>query len=210
MTNRIIFHLLLVFLFLSCSNLENVEVKEGNVVTESYTRRKSDFAKHGTYNRFSPEGKLIEQAEYHDNKLHGKQAFFYPNGEVQEFVHYENGTHHGDYKTFFDDGQVELEGEYVNGTMEGELKAYYPSGQLKEVVIFEKGEERGPFKEYYKNGNLKTEGTYNGADPDTDVALEHGELKKYDEHGEHFQTMECTNGRCQTTWLREGTDVNAE
>lgn len=208
--NRIIFFLIISFLFLGCSDLENVEVKEGNVVTESYTRRKSDFAKHGTFNRFSLEGKLIEKSEYQDDNLHGKQEFFHANGKVQEYVHYENGVHHGDYKTFFDNGQVELEGKYLNGVMEGELRAYYKSGQLKEVVLFKKGQEMGPFKEYHENGNLKTEGTYKGADLDTENALEHGELKKYDENGEHYQTMDCTRGRCITTWIKEGVEPTEE
>ena len=68
----------------------------------------------------------------------------------------------------------------------------------------------GPFKEYHENGNLKTEGSYNGTDPDTDFALEHGELKKYDENGEHYQTMNCDNGRCTTIWKKEGVELNIE
>ena len=75
---------------------------------------------------------------------------------------------------------------------------------------YKDNEEFGPFKEYHENGNLRTEGAYNGADPDTNIAVEHGELKKYDENGEHYQTMNCTNGRCITTWKKEGVDINVE
>ena len=35
-------------------------------------------------------------------------------------------------------------------------------------------------------------------------------LKKYDETGEHYQTMECTNGRCNTTWLKEGVELSED
>jgi len=197
-------------MFWSCSDIETIEVKEGDIVTESYTRRKSDFAKHGTFNRFSPDGKLVEKSEYLDNELNGKQEFFYPNGQVQEMVHYKNGKHDGAYKTFFENGKVKQEGTYVDGALNGEFKGYYPNSQLKETLNYKDNEEFGAFKEYHENGKLKTEGTYNGADPDTNIAVEHGELKKYNENGEHFQTMNCTNGRCLTTWKKEGVEINVE
>jgi len=207
---RYIFFFLLITIFWSCSDLETIEVKEGDVVTESYTRRKSDFAKHGTFNRFSPDGKLVEKSEYVDNELQGKQEFFYPNGQVQEMVHYKNGKHEGAYKTFFENGKIEQEGSYTNGALNGEFKGFYKNGQLKEVLFYKDNQEFGAFKEYHENGKLKTEGSYNGADADTNIAIEHGELKKYDKKGEHYQTMNCTNGRCLTTWKKEGVEINVE
>ena len=208
--NRIFFSLLFVLLFFSCNDYEKVEVKEGNVVIESYTKRKSDAAKHGVYSRFSTEGKILEKSNYQNDTLHGKQEFFYPNGQVQELVHYQNGTHHGFYKTFFENGNLEQEGEYINGTLEGDLKVYYSNGQIKEKVTYKNNEEMGPFVEYHDNGNLKTEGNYQGADPDTSIGLEHGELKKYDENGEHYQTMNCEMGRCSTIWKKEGVEINID
>ena len=207
---RFIFFFLLISIFWSCSDLETIEVKEGDVVMESYTRRKSDFAKHGTYNRFSPDGKLAEKSEYVNNELHGKQEFFYPSGQVQEMVHYKNGKHDGVFKSFFENGKTNQEGTYVNGIFQGEFKGYYNSGQLKEMLTYKDNEEFGAFTEYHENGKLKTEGSYNGADPDTNIALEHGELKKYDKNGEHYQTMDCNNGRCLTTWKKEGVELDVE
>ena len=207
---RILFPIFLSILFFSCSDIETVEVKEGDVVVESYTRRKSDFAKHGTYTQYSAEGILLEKSEYENNQLHGAQEFYYPNGQIQELVNYKNGIHDGEFKAYFEDGKISQEAIYIAGAWEGELKGYFPNGKLKEVLLFEKGKEIGSFKEYHENGNLKTEGAYNGTDPDTDFALEHGELKKYDENGEHYQTMNCNNGRCTTTWKKEGIEINVE
>ncbi len=207
---RILFPVFLAILFFSCSDIETVEVKEGNVVIESYTRNKTDFAKQGTYKRYSIEGILLEKSEYKNNQLHGTQEFYYPNGQVQELVNYKNGVHDGEFKSFFEDGKVSQEATYVAGAWEGELKGYFSNGKIKEVLLFEKGKEMGSFKEYHENGNLKTEGTYNGTDPDTDFALEHGELKKYDENGEHYQTMNCNNGRCTTTWKKESVEIIME
>ena len=208
--NQVLFSIFLSVLFFSCSNIETVEVKEGDIVIESYTRRKSDFAKEGTYSRFSADGKLLEKSNYKNNQLHGTQEFYFPNGQIQELVNYKNGIHDGKFKSFFIDGTVSQEATYVLGTWEGELKGYFSNGKIKEVLHFEKGKEMGLFKEYHENGNLKTEGSYNGTDADTDFALEHGELKKYDENGKHFQTMNCINGRCLTTWKKEGIEINVE
>ena len=207
---RFIFLFLLISTFWSCSDFETIEVKEGDTVIESYTRRKSDFAKHGIFSRFTSDGKLAEKSEYVNNELHGKQEFFYPNGQVLEMVHYKNGKHDGVFKSFFENGKVEQEGIYVDGALNGEFKGYYDSGQLKEVLTYKDNQEFGAFIEYHENGKLRTEGSYNGADPDTNIALEHGELKKYDEDGVHYQTMNCSNGLCLTTWKKEGVEINVE
>ena len=207
---RILFPIFLSIIFFSCSDIETVEVKEGDVIIESYTRRKSDFAKQGIYTRYSVEGKLLEKSEYENNQLHGTQEFYYANGQISELVNYTNGVHNGEFKTFFKNGKLSQEATYVVGAWEGELKGYFPNGSLKEVLQYEKGKEMGLFKEYHENGNLKTEGAYNGTDSDTDFALEHGELKKYNEDGEHYQTMDCNNGRCSTTWKKEGVEINVE
>lgn len=207
---HIIFSIFLATLFFSCSDVETVEVKDGEVIIESYTRRKSDFAKEGTYSRYSAEGKLLEKSEYKNNQLHGTQEFYYPNGQISELVNYKDGIHDGEFKAFFEDGKISQEATYVAGLWEGELKGYYPNGKLKEVLQYEKGKEIGSFIEYHENGNIKTEGTYKGADPDTEFALEHGELKKYDKNGDHYQTMDCNYGRCTTTWKKEGVEINVE
>jgi hypothetical protein len=205
---HILFPIFLLVTFFSCSDIETVEVKEGDVVIESYTRRKSDFAKEGTYTRYSVDGKLLEKSEYKNDKFHGTQEFYYSNGQISEFVNYKNGVHDGEFKSFFKNGKISQEANYVAGKWEGEFKGYYANGQLEEVLQFENGKEVGLFIEYHENGNLKTEGTYNGTDPDNEKALEHGELKKYDENGEHYQTMDCTYGRCNTTWKKEGVEIN--
>jgi len=205
---RLFFSLIFISIFWSCKQapaIETIEVKnDDGIVNEIITRRKSDFAKEGTYKRFSDKGVLQEQSEYSNDILHGKQEFFYPNGQVQEMAHFKNGVYEGEYKVFFEDGKTSQEATYKNGTWEGELKVYYPNGQLREKLFYVKNVEMGPFVEYHENGKLAAEGSYKGYDSDLNRPLEDGELKKYDENGDHFQTMNCITGRCSTTWLKEG------
>ena len=201
---RILIFFSFIFILYSCSDLEKVEIKEDGVLLESYTIKKSDGNKHGTYFSYFPSGEKNEETQYDNDKIHGTQIFYHKNGKVAELANYVNGKYEGEYKKYYESGELEQEAIYSNGAWNGEFKGYYPNGKLKEIVAFKNNEEFGPFKEYHENGNLKTEGNYKGADPDTNVGLEDGELKKYDEQGVHYQTMNCSMGRCTTTWQKEG------
>lgn len=204
MNQKIFTFFLVLFFITGCSDLEKIETKEDGVLIESYTQKKSDGKKHGTFISYFPSGEKNEETQYDNGKINGTQFFYHKNGKISESVNYVDGTHEGAFKKYFESGELEQEGNFSDGAMNGELKVYYPNGKLKEVVILKNNDEFGPFKEYHENGNLKTEGTYSGVDPDTSNALEDGELKKYDEQGVHYQTMNCSKGLCMTTWKKEG------
>jgi len=193
--------LLLVILFSCGGDIEIVEQKneEGKIV-ERFQRRKSDFAKQGFYEKFSPEGVKIEEATFENDTLDGKRIIFYENGNAQYIENYNHGQFEGAYLAYFENGKLKLEGNYENGAMKGEWKAYYDNSQLKEIVNFENNEENGPFVEYHENGKLKAEGSYLEGDK------EHGELKLYDENGELMRRMMCDRGICSTVWQRDSTE----
>ena len=205
MNHRILIFLSFIFIFSSCaSDLETIEEKENGVIIESYTQRKSDGEKHGNYTSYYPTGEKNEVSQYENGKINGTQIFYHKNGKIAESASLVNGEYAGGYQKFYESGELEQEGNYVEGAMNGEWKYYYANGKMKEIVPFKNNEEFGPFKEYHDNGMLKTEGTYKGADEVSGAALEDGELKKYDEQGVHYQTMNCDLGLCLTTWKKEG------
>ena len=196
----------LAFLFLQCNNssndtssvatsdLESVENTDSYGFSEKYTRRKSNYAKEGTYLKMDKEGRIFEEALYHNDTLNGLRILYYETGDTQIVETYSNGLFEGDYRAFYENGQLELEGNYEYNEMTGEWKRYYDTGELMETVTFSENEENGPFYEYYQNGNLKAEGYYKNGDN------EHGLLKKYNEEGKLIQTMNCENGICRTVW----------
>jgi antitoxin component YwqK of YwqJK toxin-antitoxin module len=190
------------FFLIGCSDLETTEVKDenGNVI-EKYTRRKTDFAKQGMYQAFSPEGTLMEEANYVNDTLDGERRLYHENGKVQIKEQYDQGQFVGAYQTFYENGQMELEGTYTEGAMNGEWKRYYENGQLMEVVQFENNQENGPFIEYHDNGNLKAKGAYLDGDK------EHGLLELFDEQGELERKMDCDKGICRTIWTRDSVNV---
>ncbi len=195
--NRCIF-LFLAILLVGCSNLETIEVKnDAGAIIEVYTRNKKDFAKEGIYKAYDDDGRLTEEAMYQNDTLHGLRRIFFENGNLGAEEIYANGLLEGVYKAYYEDGKQELEGNYVKNEMVGVWKRFYPAGQLMEEVMFSDNNENGPFIEYYENGKLKAEGQYKDGDN------EDGELKLYDEMGQLERKMNCTIGRCVTTWRSE-------
>ncbi len=191
--------LLLVQTFCKDSHLETVENRDSDGRLERYQRRKTDFAKEGLYQRFSPEGTLLEEAHYLNDSLNGERKYFFPNGTVESIEHYQKGEYHGKYQKFYESGQLKIEQEFVDGAMQGFSLRYYPNGVLEEKVTIRDSEENGPFWEYYENGNLKAEGSYV---PSEDASLEQGELKEYDENGQLIRIADCNKGVCLTRWKK--------
>lgn len=178
-------------------DLEVVEKTDAYGNTERYTRRLDDYAKEGKYSKMSPEGNLIETANYQNDTLHGIRVIYYENGDTQIVEQYQQGIFAGPYLAYYQEGGLELEGTYTANSMEGVWKRYYPNGQLMEEVNFQDNQENGPFTEYHENGKLKAEGYYKDGDN------EHGLLKIYDEAGELVKTMNCQHGVCRTVWEKE-------
>jgi len=192
---------LLVLFQISCKEnpVETVENRDANGQLERYQRRKKDYAKEGLYQRFSPDGKLLEEAQYANDTLDGERKYFFPTGKVESIEHYRHGQYHGKYQKFYENGQLYVEQEFVDGSMQGFSLAYYPTGVLKEKVTIRDNEENGPFWEYWENGNLKTEGFYA---PDEEGSSEQGELKEYDESGQLIRIADCNKGVCLTKWKK--------
>ncbi len=194
---------LAIFLLIGCKpTIETIEVEDeaGNVV-EKYERRIDNNMRHGLYQMFDENGKIVELSLYQNDTLHGKRTMFYENGQPQYVENYINGKFDDDYSAFYENGQLKLNGKYTNGAMNGEWKGYHENGQLKEIVQFVENEENGPFVEYHPNGKLAAEGTYLNGDN------EHGELKLYDENGILNKKMNCEKGVCRTAWTRDTTET---
>ena len=189
-------------------NIETIDVKDddGNLI-ERYTRKKDDFAKEGFYTKYSPDGKVIETAQYLNDAMNGSRILYDSKGDTMIVETYADGKFEGPYRSYHANGALESQGTYVNGAMNGVWKYYYDNKQVKEVVPFVNNEEDGPFMEYHENGKLKAKGTYKTTEENIDSAnREHGELLLYDENGELEKKMDCHLGTCKTTWTKEGKD----
>ncbi|MCO6475224.1 MAG: toxin-antitoxin system YwqK family antitoxin [Phaeodactylibacter sp.] len=197
--NIILSGLTLVFLVACQSNVEQVEAEDSYGYTEKYERRKTDFARHGLYEKFTPGGQKLEEAHYTNDTLDGLRILYYENGDTQIVETHRMGAFEGPFRAYYEGGQLKQEGHYEANVMYGEWTRYYPGGELMEVVTFAENAENGPFAEYYRNGNKKAEGTYRNGE-------EHGLLKKFSLAGEHIRSMNCEDGICRTIWKVENAD----
>jgi antitoxin component YwqK of YwqJK toxin-antitoxin module len=180
--------------------IETTEVRDDEGRLERFQRDKNSFAKEGLYQKFAPDGKLLEEAHFHQNQLEGEKKYFFSNGTVESIEPYKNGQLHGKYRKFYESGTPRIEQDYVDGVMQGLSIRYYTNGSVEERVTMQGSEENGPFQEYYENGQLKTEGVYLSTEDES--ALEQGELKEYDETGQLVRIADCVNGRCTTRWKK--------
>lgn len=201
---------LIIGFLISCSSAhEEIVTKDdnGNPVS-SYTIRKEDGVKDGTYKVFI-DGIIAEEGVFKDGKQDGIRTLFYESKAKQVEETYDNGKLTAK-KTYFEDGTLQSEGTYDDKvTMSGEWKYYYENGQLKESVNFKNNVEDGNFTEYHENGKIKTEGTYVPVSFGIEVeGLEDGELRQYDENGELVMKKQCNSGRCETIWTAEEGDIN--
>lgn len=192
------FPFLVMIFILSCSPDTKIIVqKDGeNKILEKITVDARTQKKQGLYQRFYPSGNLAEEAYYDRDSLNGIRKFYYESGVLEQEQNYLSGIFQGPFRSYYINGNINVEGNYVNNVMDGVWKRYYDTGELREEVNFVNNDENGPFREYYKNGNIKAEGTYiNGPN-------EQGELKEYNEDGELIKIMSCTNGICNTIWVK--------
>ena len=194
-----LFLTLLFQVFCTENPIETIENRDAEGQLERYQRRKKDYAKEGVYQRFSPNGQLIEEAHYTNDTLDGERKYFFPSGSVESIEHYRQGQYHGKYQKFYVNGQLNVEQEFVDGAMQGISVRYYPNGVVKEKVTIRDNDENGPFWEYWENGNIQFEGTYQ---PNEEGSAEQGELKEYDENGQLIRIADCNNGVCLTRWKK--------
>lgn len=197
--------LLIICLLAACvKQVETIETfNDSGKLQERFTRKKKDFAKHGTYFKYYPNGKVEEQAEFVNDTLQGQRILFYDAGDTLIVEHYQKGIFQGPYRSYYANGVLESEGNYRSGEMDGQWHFFYKNKQVKEVVEFANNEENGPFVEYHENGKLKAKGTYKTTAENIDGNKEHGPLELYDENGALERKMNCNLGVCRTTWSRE-------
>jgi len=86
---------------------------------------------------------------------------FHENGKIKEEIETVNGKLHGLYKLYFDNGQLRVVTRYENGIqLDGIVDSYDENGFLIRTVELRNGKLNGPYKEFYSSGLIKKEGEY--------------------------------------------------
>ena len=130
--------------------------------------------------------------------------------------YYKNGVKSGLFKWYSEYGYLSSFGEYENGQMCGTWYDFYHTGQLVSIMKnFEKNtdtiynnlneafvpDHKCYTISFHLNGNVKDEGAllwYEGDDPESDMSIEYGEWKYYDEDGNLIKTKIFD----KTSWVK--------
>jgi antitoxin component YwqK of YwqJK toxin-antitoxin module len=194
----------------ACENRETVTETTENGFRETFQINKKTRARDGQYEKFRPDGTLLQRCTFRDGLLNGKLTLFYASGKPMQEETYRDDKLEGTVYAWYESGVLESEEPYVNSRHEGVLKRYYENGQLKVSMTMANGVENGPVKRYWPNGQLQEEGTFQiGVHSKTGLSNEnfdekwHGERKQYDENGQLVRVQNCEYGFCNTTWQRE-------
>lgn len=104
--------------FCTPNPIETTEAKNDRGQLERWQRRKDNFAKEGLFQRFSPEGVLLEEANYRADSLDGERKFYSSKGILESIERYQNNKIHGKFQGFYENGQVKIETGFRSGCID--------------------------------------------------------------------------------------------
>jgi antitoxin component YwqK of YwqJK toxin-antitoxin module len=104
-----------------------------------FTEEFNEGKKNGKFLTYYPNGSVYEQVTWKDNEKNGPTLQYYPDGSFKSTIFYKNGVEDGMIKTFYFGGQVRLEGAYENGLKQGRWSLYSNEGEVVNVIDYEKG-----------------------------------------------------------------------
>ncbi len=184
----------------SCQDKVIVSYYETGEKQEEY-QYSSDSVKHGLYKRYSPEGTLIETANYVHNKLEGERIIYNFKSGVKEISEYYNDDLlDGNYIEFHPNGEIKSLGVYTDNLLSGTVRLFKTSGVLIQELQYLNNYEVIPFKEYHENGKIKWEGTKR-YDHYFKTKKDYRLLLEYNEQGELIRKISCDEKEiCTTIW----------
>lgn len=173
--------------------------------------------KQGEWTKTYPNGKVMYQGTFKDDKPVGEFRRYYESGALKIVQIYESaersqvtiydtdgktitakGTYQGKEKdaewTYYVDGKVSLIEIYNNGKKNGVSKIYTKNGELIEEIPYVNDQIDGMRKCYLQDGTRYSEASYK-------KGVEHGSYKLYEGHD--FPVMEGVykNGKRDGDWI---------
>jgi len=139
--------------------------------------------KQGFWTKKNPEGILVYQATFKNDKPVGEMKRFHPNGKIMAIITFAESSELSDAKLFDEQGKQIAQGKYLGQKKTGEWqylleskvvstetyadglknglgKRYYNTGELLEESSWKNGKLDGIYRTYFKDGNLYLESHY--------------------------------------------------
>lgn len=167
---------------------------EGIVIAEGvyYENRRT-----GTWKFYSSTGRLEQAGSYSNGRIDGTWRWYYPEGELLREEDYYQGRRDGNLTEFTRAGEVIAQGNYADGERNGEWTI--KSGDNTETGTYLLGLRDGLWRAFYANGKPRFKGTYNQGNP-----IGHHIL--YYENGRIKEDRYFQNGLRTKTWKKYNED----
>lgn len=171
----------------------------------------------GKWKDLYPDGKVLAEGTYTDNRRTGLWKFYSPSGKTEQTGFYNNGRPDGLWKWYYENGAILREEEYFQGERDGAYTEYSLSGEIVGQGQYSDGERNGEWKiksgdnteegkyiiglkdgqwkSWYSNGELRFKGNYVQGNPD-------GQHLYYYENGKIREEQFYRNGLRQKTWKK--------
>ena len=153
------------------------------------------YAYNGKYQKWYPDGKLLEVRQYKNEERHGLCITYYRNGNKKEVTPYVNGLMHGTRIFYRLDGTVVETVQYYMGNIHGQHIQRNPNGSISSIRGYRMGNAEGEWITNYPNGKVCLQRTYNDNRLNGNymhwypngVLKEEGAFLEGERHGEQFE-----------------------
>ena len=120
---------------------------------------KDDGDRQGPWKNYYPDGSLMSEGNYDNEKQTGVWKYYHSNGKIEQTGKFNKlGKFDGNWKWYFDNGLLLKEENYRNGLKDGLSTEYDETGTVIEEGEFVNGNEDGPWFEL--TGDSFIRGTY--------------------------------------------------
>ncbi|NJK96881.1 MAG: hypothetical protein HC905_19950 [Bacteroidales bacterium] len=102
---------------------------------------------------------------------------------------------------YYRNGNLEKEAEYINNELNGSFKSFHSNGKLYLSGTYKKGLRYGTWKEYTEDGLISEISNYD------EKGNFDGDLKSFDETGNHFSTIIYDKGKVKQFTYQKPTEA---
>ncbi|HPM12726.1 MAG TPA: hypothetical protein PK734_04460, partial [Bacteroidales bacterium] len=119
--------------------------------------------KHGTWQYFGQQEKLLMEEHYTMGKLDGASTIFWQVGNnlPAEIKHWKDSVKHGDWFWFYETGQMRMKAGYSNGKLEGPFIVYFFDGKIHIQGAYVNDRRNGVWNYYNEDGTSRAVLEYN-------------------------------------------------
>ncbi len=119
--------------------------------------------KHGTWQYFGQQEKLLMEEQYNMGKLDGASTIYWQIGQnlPAEVKHWKDSVKHGDWFWFYETGQMRMKAHYTNGKMDGPFIVYFFDGKVHVQGAYVNDYRHGVWNYYNEDGTSRAVLEYN-------------------------------------------------